>query len=367
MSRKEMSKFFVKENAGKSYEKLSPDGKYRLVVTSYSTAKGCWNYTQGLVYRVGEDKPLFEVQRNYSDFWCGWVNHPNGKAYLVCGEDYQGQTVLELDTGRRRDFLPTEAAKGCGFCWVDCEFDAGTQILTVSGCVWAAPFEYRFYDFSNPMEGWPELQPIDAEGKDTYIDADRKHPTFEPEGTIKTYQTKIDDDDEDEDDTKIGELQTVCTWRREGAKLVLVNEWVSDAEQTDRTERKIAHERYVRELAEFRANDPLYLAYLELIKDPALSPDKYEGHGVTYNGWCPGFEDRESRWCRRIIHQVSAARWYRREKKLTIDLEWGAKTGPIKLVIYKNGNHIEDKFFMEHSVKSMQAAFAHAKSMLTSC
>ena len=355
MSREDMDKFFVKENAGKSREELSPDGKYKLVVTAYSTKKGCWSYTQGLVYRVNEDKPIFEVRRNYSSFWNSWVNHPNGKTFLVCGADYQGQTVLELDTGRRRDFLPEEAKKGHGFCWVACEFNASTKILTVDGCIWAAPYEYRFYDFSNPMEGWPELQPVDAEGKDTYIDNDRKPPTFEPDGTIKTYQTKIDDDEEDE--TKIGELRSTRTWRPEGNKLVLVNEWVSDAEQTERAEYKIANERYERQMAEFRANDSLYLAYLELVKDPVLSTASYESHGVTYDGWCPDFKERESRWCQRIVEQ--------KNKKLTIDLEWAAKTGPVKLVIYKKGKHVEDKFFMEHSVKSMQDAFMHAKKLAT--
>jgi hypothetical protein len=102
-----ISKFFTPKHQGEEFiDKLSPDGKYRLVVTSYSTTKGCWNYTQGLIYSVNKVEPLFEVQRNYSSFPYTWVNHPNGHQYLVCGADYQGQTVLELDTGKRKDFVP---------------------------------------------------------------------------------------------------------------------------------------------------------------------------------------------------------------------------------------------------------------------
>src|SRR6185312_13000866 len=86
-------------------------------------------------------------------------DHPNGHPYLVTGADYQGQTVIELDTGRRRDFIPDAAKDGVGFCWTDHRFDPSTQLLIVEGCIWAAPFEYRFYDFSDPMEkGWPELE-----------------------------------------------------------------------------------------------------------------------------------------------------------------------------------------------------------------
>jgi hypothetical protein len=48
----------------------------------------------------------------------------------------------------------------------------------------------------------------------------------------------------------------------------------------------------------------------------------------------------------------------------TFDLEWGVDTGPVKLVIYKDGKHVEDKFWMEHSVASIEAAFAYAKGLL---
>ena len=162
-SRREMDKFFVPENAGERYEKLSPDGKYKLVVTSYTTGKGYWNYTQGLVYQVGENKPIFEVRRNYHGFPFQWIDgHTNGHQYLVCGEDYQGQTVLELDTGKRRDFMPSQADYGCGFCWVDYKFDAPSLILTVCGCHWACPYEYRLYDFSDPMNGWPGIEIVDG-------------------------------------------------------------------------------------------------------------------------------------------------------------------------------------------------------------
>ena len=40
------------------------------------------------------------------------------------------------------------------------------------------------------------------------------------------------------------------------------------------------------------------------------------------------------------------------------------KTGPIKLVIFKDGKSHEAKFFMEHSVKSMEEAFAYSKELL---
>ncbi|WP_438020347.1 hypothetical protein WMF18_15295 [Sorangium sp. So ce315] len=64
--------------------------------------------------------------------------------------------MIELDTGRRRDHLPAEAAEGVGFCRTDMRFEPSAAMLVVEGCIWACPYEFRFFDFSDPMSGWPE-------------------------------------------------------------------------------------------------------------------------------------------------------------------------------------------------------------------
>lgn len=349
-SRAKLAKYFKPENANdKSYEHLSPDGKYKLIIRGFSTKKGCWDFSQGLVYRVGEDQPLFEVQRNYSQFPFSWIDHPNGHLYLVCGEDYQGQTVLELDTGKRKDSLPEEAEHGWGFCWVGHRLDHATKILTVLGCCWACPYEFRLYDFSDPMNGWPVLECDDCAYED------RKWPTFEADGTIHTHCTETGENDEDEEESPIepGEWRATKIFRREGNNLVLVREEVSDEEQARRIRNEENRKRYEEKMAKFKAEDPLYLLYAELVKDPDLSPEDHCGVGVTYDGWCPHFKVQEQRYCRRI-------RSHKGKTGTTVDLEWGTATGPIKLIIFKDGSHVEDKWF-EHSVKGMQQAFQAAK------
>jgi hypothetical protein len=330
---------------------LSPDGKYRLVIASYPTRKGCWDYTQGLVYRVGADKPIFEVRRNYASFPYSWIDHPNGHQYLVCGEDYQGQTVLELDTGKRVDFRPSEAKTGGGFCWSETRFDQATKILTVCGCIWAWPYEFRFYDFSDPMKGWPEIVPDDECSEDS------RWPTFEPDSVIKTYYTKAEEEDEDGNEIpdKPPVLRATKTFVREGLKLRLLNENVSEDEKTLRKEREEAHQKHEEKMKRFKETDPLFLAYAKLVKDRALSPEDSCGIGITHENWCPHFKLREQRFCRRIVQN--------KKKKLTIDLEWGMDTGPIKLVIWKKRNHSEDKWF-EHSAEGMNQAFKTVKEIM---
>jgi len=91
----EKTDFFVPENADVSRRKeyLSPSGKYKLVLTPFKTQEGCWSYTQGLVYEG--DRLITEVQRDYSSFPFAWIDpHVNGGSYLICGENYQGQTVI---------------------------------------------------------------------------------------------------------------------------------------------------------------------------------------------------------------------------------------------------------------------------------
>lgn len=346
----EIDQSFVDEKIDSRREKMSPSGKYKLVTASFGTKPGCWSYAQGRVYAAGSDTPIVTVNRNYSAFPNLFIEgHPNGHDYLVCGEDYQGQTVIELDTGKRRDFLPESADEGHGFCWGDYVFHADAKLLVVCGCYWACPYEFRFFDLSDPMAGWPEL--VNEWG----ADEDAKYPTIEPDGTIKTYQTESSDDD-DEDDEKPVErsLAATKTFRREGLKLVLIEEWVSEKEQKIRADREEGHRKWEEWLETFRATDPLYLYVKEQVKSAPYDPDSYDSIGQTYDGWHPTLQLKERRMCRRI-----AAKKYPK-----IDLEWAHETGPIKLIVYKDAKAKAEDHWFDHSIEGMTAAFDYARSIL---
>lgn len=344
--------FFTPENANLKCrrEYLSDSGEYKVVITPYATKEGSWNYTQGLVFKVGSDVPIADVRRNYSSFEYTFIeDHPNGHHYFVGGEDYQGQTVVELDTGKRRDYLPDEAEQGWGFCWVDHRFDAQSQILIVDGCIWAAPFEYRFYDFSDPMGGWPALE---FEG----VFAEGRWPEISSDGLIRCYEPEPEAEDVDEHTpAEQRSCAAIRTYRRHESELQFVSVWVSEAECERRVKRAEGNRKYEAWRKEFRKTDPLYLEFKQQLKDPSFSPEDNEGVGVTFKGWCPDFTGEESRWCRRII---------KKGERFTVDLDWGVNTGPVKLSIFLNGKTHDAKFF-EHSVEGMREAFEYAKSLLT--
>lgn len=358
--------YYSPENAGKSTEHLSPSGRYKLVVTSYSTGEKTWNYTEGKVYRQDSDTPIGSIRRNYSRFPYLFVeDHADGHDYLIGGEEYQGQTILQLTTGEKRNLLPEEAKQGHGFCWASYEYNTDTKILMVDGCHWACPYEYRFFDFADPMNGWPRLEYEGmGEDPDNWVDADDKKPTFEADGTIITYKTKYgspDDEDDysEEDDHGNKRPQRVVatrTWKRDGLKLVEVASWMSDDEKKYRADQEEASRRWEEWLDNFRKTDPLYLEARRLINEKPFDPKSYMSIGFTYEKWCPDFKGNERRVCHRLLQSKSP--------QVTVDLEWAHETGPVKLVIYKDGKHVEDKFFMEHSVASIQAAFAYARGLV---
>jgi hypothetical protein len=346
-------------------EFLSPSGKYKLVVTSFTSGPNTWNVTEGKVFTVDSDTPIASIRRNYSAFpYCFVERHANGHDYLIGGEDYQGQTVIELDTGKKRGLLPEEAKQGHGFCWSSYTYNAKAKVLFVDGCYWAAPYEFRFYDFSDPMNGWPLLEyvPADEEDGEAYVESDGKDPTFEEDGTIITYQTKFgkpgDDDDDEEEDAEGNKRErkvvATRTWKREGLKLKEIAFWVDPEEQAERDRRAEANRKWEEDLANYKKTDPLYLKLLELVAQEPFKPADWMSVGQTGAHWCPDFHAVEQRMCR-TIHSAGTFR---------IELEIAAKTGPVKLIMSNSKVKCVERFFMEHSVESVEKAFAAAREFL---
>ena len=354
--RRKAAYFNPKNAVGSKEEKLSLSGRHILRISYFSTDPGSWNYSQGVVYRADGGEPIATVQRNYDSFPYLFVEgHPKGD-FLVCGKDYQGQTVINLTTGARRDLMSDGSKVGGGFCWSSYVYDAPNQLLIVNGCHWGAPYEHRFYDFSDPMNGWPEVTLSDSG-----VDADeRKDPELDPDGTLRTFMTRYTEDDEDDEtDEEAAEkpraeiVDVICTYKREGSKFKLIEKWVSDYEKDRRVRQQESSRKWEEWKAHFKATDPLYLTYAELVKDPKLSPETYDSLGFTYYGWSPDWKGEESRWCRRIIT-------HKGKNGVTVDLEWATDTGPIKIDFFRDGNSAGHQFF-EHSVDGMKQAFSVAK------
>lgn len=137
---------------GSEKESISPSGLYRLQVLTYgaNTEKPSWQYSRGIITRLSDGKVIADVKRNLKFFWHCWIEHPNGHEYLLCGEDYQGYSLINLNLESCQVYFPEEGYNGAGFCWGDVTPSPDKLVLAVEGCYWACPNDIVFYDFRTP-------------------------------------------------------------------------------------------------------------------------------------------------------------------------------------------------------------------------
>lgn len=340
-----MSKFRKPKEPEKKFlrNSISPSQTYELTIEQYENP-GYIESTLGTVRHFwAKDLVIAKVDRNYSSFPYLWVeDHPNGNNYLVCGSNYQGQTIIELNTGKRKDFLSENADKGFGFCWSSYWFDPQNQVLVVLGCYWACPYEYKVFDFSNPLEGFPEIP-----SEEGIEEAAEFYPKFNDDGTITFYVSRyikedINDPDYDDEGPEY-EIVGYQTFKIEDKKLVLIDSWLSLDEKERRYQQEQARERYEQKLRDFKERDPLYLRFSELIKNPIFDLENSEWWGITHKDWCPTFSGIETRYSRKI------------HKNFNISIEWGIETAPVKLIL---GN--KPVIFYNHSVEGIEGAISDA-------
>ncbi len=161
---------------------LAPSGRYRVEVTELLKPGG-WSYARLDVVRVADQSLIASIERNYSAFVVFVVK--DGLEYLITGRSYMGQTIVCLDSGEQwNDPLWPNAYTGTEFCWSSCTLAPDGNTLVVEGCIWACPYEQRFYDFTSPSAGWPELT-LDGVG---YIDVPEKPTEFTTNGEIICFE-----------------------------------------------------------------------------------------------------------------------------------------------------------------------------------
>ena len=131
---------------------LSPSGNFQLTIDSYSTGEHSWAYTRGRVRSTGNSEIIADIKRNYSHFWFAWVHHRNGFEYLLCGEDYQGQSIVNLNKGETYNHFPESGYNGGGFCWAAAHASPNSTVLAVEGCYWGGINEIVFFDFTDPED-----------------------------------------------------------------------------------------------------------------------------------------------------------------------------------------------------------------------
>ena len=179
---KKFESYFVESNRIEEEREIiiSPSGKYKLIIDGYRVNPKYKDpsVTRGVVRKLKEETIIADIKRNINYFFYHWIIHPNENEYLLCGENYQGYTMVNLSKRLTQSFLPEEAKEGMGFIWSTVYPSPDKLVLAVGGCVWGMNHEVRFYDFSNP-DVFPlkELGKFD-EQKDTRVIGWEDNNTF---------------------------------------------------------------------------------------------------------------------------------------------------------------------------------------------
>lgn len=361
-------------------EKLSPSGRYRLVIRSYDQGSGCWRYTRGTVYRVSDGELVCDIKRNYSTFHHSIVTK-NGEEWLITGRKYMGQTLVNLDTAQEY-----ESNEG-GFCWSSHTLSPDGNTLIVDGCFWAAPYEIKLFDFTDPSKGWEEvpittLAEYEKHGDDPEtvawhpLPSDDLEPEFDEQGRLIAFESvdffiptaQREHDMSDEQIEAVGEeaYEDKANWRREvdvrsvlerrGRVFVIVEKWMSERRKEDRRRQaEWQKEDTARKLA-WQASDPLWAELkARLENDPDLSlGDCWWVH--------PSQNDREK-------GEKNPAFFYpyvnsrNPVEKRRAQLKWGVLEGPLsaELWVYAKGSSSE---IFERSSEGIQRAIETVRKHL---
>jgi hypothetical protein len=138
----------------------SPSKKYFIIIEKYDVGDAP-PFSRGKIFNTS-NQLIADVKRNHQHFVYCWVTL-NRKEYLLCGEDYQGHTVIDLAAQTVRNYIDENALEGLGFCWQDIHPSPDGKLLVVEGSYFPGLRAVVVYDFSNPAKiPLPKLQVMDT-------------------------------------------------------------------------------------------------------------------------------------------------------------------------------------------------------------
>jgi hypothetical protein len=129
----------AKHHLSKTIE--SPTGKYSLEITPFEISKNSWDYCEARIYNNLESEYMMSVYRNYGNFPYCWLEGHKAGDFLICAEDRQSLTMIDLLTGENHTFVTQDAKKGLGFCPASFDISPEMDKICIEGCQWADAYK----------------------------------------------------------------------------------------------------------------------------------------------------------------------------------------------------------------------------------
>jgi hypothetical protein len=119
---------------GKKEKRQSSSGKYTLELTPYSVKDNKFPYYSVVeIIRTSDGERMGKVIRNEADFPFLFVEEKDGKDYLLCAEDYQGFTVINLTDGIKHDYIAEKSKRGLALRITDFYLSQNRKNLALEG------------------------------------------------------------------------------------------------------------------------------------------------------------------------------------------------------------------------------------------
>lgn len=141
----------------------------------YSVRSKAYIY-DGDLHLCGSESELLDKEGKVQYAWrnldtdgefCSLFRHRNGKHDLVFRTELYGYSVLEVESGQEMHYIPAcvhpkeEKKTEEVFIWTGADYNPGTDLLAVTGCIWACPCSTIVLDFPHPLQPQPPERWLD--------------------------------------------------------------------------------------------------------------------------------------------------------------------------------------------------------------
>lgn len=171
------------------------------LIDGYSVRSKAY-FHNGDLHLSGSENELLDIEGKVLYAWrnldtdgefCSLFRHRNGTHYLIFRTELYGYSVLEVESGQEMHYVPACVHPEEGqkaeevFIWTSADYDPGTDLLAVTGCIWACPYSTIVLDFSHPLqlqppEHWLDLRHV-VDPDDTRFD-DIEFALWESDGLL---------------------------------------------------------------------------------------------------------------------------------------------------------------------------------------
>jgi hypothetical protein len=127
----------------------SPSGNYRLDIDVYAVndPERNWCISTATMTDLHTNEVIAQIKRNDDRFFYAWIDCEETE-YLICSEDLEGQTVVDLTHRRMASYCSNEDP----FIWTAFYPSPGRDKIAITGCYWASPYCVAVYRFQNPLQ-----------------------------------------------------------------------------------------------------------------------------------------------------------------------------------------------------------------------